>query len=32
MTFNLSLEDVQALSERSSNLFDPTGDIYSYER
>jgi aryl-alcohol dehydrogenase-like predicted oxidoreductase len=32
MTFSLSAEDVQVLSERSSNLFDQTGDIYSYER
>jgi aryl-alcohol dehydrogenase-like predicted oxidoreductase len=32
MTFSLSAEEIQVLSERSSNLFDQTGDIYSYER
>jgi aryl-alcohol dehydrogenase-like predicted oxidoreductase len=31
-TWNLDAEDIQLLSERSSTLFQQTGDIYSYER
>ncbi len=31
-TWNLESSDVQQLSERSSMLFQQTGDVYSYER